>query len=176
MSIIRRPDVSEYDARYAQYIDLVPEADLPQALSRQLDETRNLIAGIPESRIDFPYAAGEWTVREILGHLLDSERIFGFRLLCFGRGDTVSLERADQNMYVKNAEFDRYVFDDLFQEFALVRTANVSLLRYLPTEAWDRVGTVGGLSISVRAIAFLMLGHERHHLATVRTKYLRDSA
>lgn len=173
---IRRPDASEYDARYAPYMVLVPEADLPQALSRQLDETRNLLAGIPASRIDVRYAAGEWTVREILGHLLDTERIFGFRLLCFGRGDTASLERTDEDLYVKHAEFDRYDFDDLFQEFALVRKSHISLLRYLPPEAWDRVGTVGGLSISVRAIAFLMLGHERHHLATVRTKYLRDSA
>jgi hypothetical protein len=172
----RRPGVSEYDTRYAQYIDLVPESDLPQALSRQIDQTRALITAIPPSRIDLPYAPGEWTAREILGHLLDSERIFGFRLLCFARGDNAALARADQDMYVRHAQFDRYVFADLFQEFALVRASHVSLLSHLPVEAWDRVGVVGGLPISVRAIAFLMLGHERHHLATIRANYLHDGA
>ncbi len=109
--------------------------------------------------------------REILGHILDTERLFGFRLLCFGRGDSVSLERADQDLYVRSAEFERYPIEELLQEFVLVRQSHLSLLRYLPNPAWDRTGRVGGLLISVRAIAYLMLGHERHHLATIQTHY-----
>jgi len=157
-------------------MELVPEADLLQAMSRQLDETRQLIMGVPKANLDIRYAAGEWTMCEILGHILDTERIFGFRILCFGRGDTVSLERADQDMYVKSAEFERYPIDELLQEFVLVRQSHISFLCHLPPAAWERVGIVGGLPISVRAIAYLMLGHERHHLATIRTQYLSLNA
>jgi hypothetical protein len=170
MSLITRPDASEYDLRYHKYMELVPEADLLQAMTGQLEETRQLLRNVPE--VDIRFAPGEWTAREILGHILDTERIFGYRLLCYSRGDAIKLEPADQDLYVKYAEFERYPFEEILQEFRLVRQSHLSLLRYLPPEAWERTGMVGGLSISVRAIAYLMLGHERHHLITIQTHYL----
>jgi hypothetical protein len=173
---LQRPAPSEYDARYAKYIDLVPETDLPLAMFQQLEETRRLVTQTPANRIDVPFAAGEWTVCEILGHLLDTERIFGYRLLCFARGDALALPRADQEMYVRNGKFDRYLFSDLLQEFELIRRSHISMFQHLPAEAWDRTGVIGDLPISVRAIAFVMLGHERHHLETIRTKYMRNGA
>jgi hypothetical protein len=172
---ITHPTPTEYDDRYAKYIDRVPETDLLKALTKQIDATRKLIAKVPTEMIDVPCAAGEWTVREIMGHLLDTERIFAYRILCFARGDTTPLPRAEENMYVRNAKFGSYAFADLIKEFELVRHSNFSMLSHLAAEAWDRVGTVNGLQISVRAIAFLLLGHERHHLETIRTKYLHES-
>jgi hypothetical protein len=173
---ITRPDKSEYDPRYTKYIELIQEEDLLFALKSQSEISNKLLVSIPETMIDVSYADGEWTVREIVGHILDSERIFGFRLLCFGRGDTVSLERTDQDIYVKNAKFENYRFNDLVQEFVDVRKSHISLFMNLPIEAWDRGGIVSGVRISVRAIAYLMLGHERHHLETIRMKYLQKSA
>jgi hypothetical protein len=170
---MKRPDPSEYDARYTRYMDLVPETDLLQAMVGQIAETRRLILSIPEANLDSRSAPGEWTAREILGHILDTERIFGFRLLCFARGDGAALERADQEMYVRAAEFERYEIEDLLREFELVRQSHFSLLGHLPPAAWERTGRVGGLLISVRAIAYLMLGHERHHLDTIQVQYLK---
>jgi hypothetical protein len=172
---LRRPAASEYHPRYARYIDLVPETDLPAALSRQLDETGALLAGIGEATANASYAPGKWTIREVVGHVLDTERILGFRLLCFARGDTAVLQRADEELYVKNAAFGRYSMADLFDEFALIRNSHVSLVRHLPAEAWDQVGTAAGDPVSARAIGYLMLGHERHHVAILQSRYLRSA-
>jgi hypothetical protein len=174
MSSIKRPDASEYDARYSRYMELVPETDLPRAMAGQIDETRRLILSIPKANLDSRYAPGEWTPREILGHILDTERLFGVRLLCFARGDGAAFERADQDLYVRSGEFERYAIEDLLREFELVRQAHLSLLSHLPPAAWERMGRVGGLPISVRAIGYLMLGHERHHLGTIQGQYLKD--
>lgn len=174
--ILGRPDVSEYNVRYSRYIDLVPESDLCAAMSQQIEETKAFVGGIPESMADFRYATGKWTIREVVGHVLDTERIFGYRLLCIARGDTAKLEGADQDLYVRNASFNRFKIEELLEEFALVRGSNVILIRHLLAEAWDRVGSVSGNSISVRAIGYLMVGHERHHLGIIQSKYLQQSA
>jgi uncharacterized damage-inducible protein DinB len=170
-----RPASSEYDARYGRYVDLVPEIDPPAAFAQQLRDTGALLAGISEATADASYAPGKWTVREVVGHVLDTERIFGYRLLSFARGDTAMLQRADQDLYMRNAEFSRYSLAEIVDEFALIRRSHESLIRHLPEDAWDRTGTVGGMSISVRAIAYLMLGHERHHLAIIQSRYLQDA-
>jgi uncharacterized damage-inducible protein DinB len=169
----RRPDQSEYHPRYGRYIDLVPEIDLPAAFAQQLDSTRQLFARIGESAANIRYAPEKWTVREVLGHILDTERIFGYRLLCFARGDSAKLQRADEQSYVLNADFGRYSMAELLEEFTLVRRSHESLIRHLPEAAWDRTGEVNGNRISVRAIAYLMLGHERHHDEIVLSRYLQ---
>jgi len=169
---LRRPEPSEYNGRYSRYLDLVPESDLPEAMLQQLEETAVLLGSIPETLDDHRYAEGKWTVREVVGHILDTERIIGARLLRFARGDSSPMSRADENLYVRNAEFGRYSMAELVEEFSLVRRAHILLLRHLPEEAWDRVGPVSDVPISVRAIAYLLLGHERHHLNIIRTRYL----
>ncbi len=171
-----RPEPSEYHPRYTRYLDLVPENDVSAALLRQLEETSAFLAGIPLDVHNYSYAPGKWTLREVAGHITDTERIFGFRLLTFARGDTAQqLSRADENLYVQSAEYSSRTLASVVEEFSLVRQSNIMLLRHLPAAAWDRVGVVAGTPISVRAIAYLMLGHERHHLEIVRTRYLRSS-
>jgi hypothetical protein len=169
---LRRPEASEYDARYARYIDLVPEADLPEAMLRQIKATAAFLAGVPERLHDHRYAPGKWTLREVVGHIADTERILGFRLLSFARGEAVNFRRSDDELYVRNAEFSRCALASLAEEFALLRRSHVMLLRQLPEAAWDRVGLVGDIPVSARAIGYLMLGHERHHLGLIETRYL----
>ncbi len=170
--ILKGPEPSEYHPRYARYIDLVPEADLPEAMLRQLEETTTFLASLPEPLHDHRYAAGKWTLREVVGHIADTERILGFRLLSFARGDAAGLRRADEELYVQNADFGRCALAALVEEFALVRRSHVILLRHLPAAAWDRVGSVADMPITVRAVGYMMLGHERHHLGLLRTRYV----
>ncbi len=171
--IPKRPEPSEYPERYARYLDLVPETDLPKALLHQLDETSAFLAAIPASRQDHRYAPEKWTVREVVGHILDTERILGFRLLVFARGDDPPMRRADEDLYVRNAEFSRLPMAELVEEFALLRRANVKLLEHLPDAAWNRTGVMNDTPVSVRALAYLLAGHERHHLSILRTRYLQ---
>ncbi len=169
----RRPEASEYNPRFNRYMELVPEENICDALAQQLEITASFVRQIPESRIEYRYAPGKWTTREVVGHVLDTERIFGFRLMSFARGDETPLMRADEELYVRNGGFARYPLEELLEEYVLTRRSNIALARHLPEEAWDCTGTVSGVPISVRAIAYLMAGHERHHLQIIRNMYLK---
>ena len=171
--ISKRPEVSEYDARYSRYMDLVPEDDICAALEKQLSLTVSLLSNIPDSLIDYRYAPGKWTTREVVGHILDTDRIFGFRLLRFARGDANPLSGADQDLYVATGEFSRYPMVEWIEEYSLIRKSNIALIRHLPVEAWDKTGIMSGIEISVRAIAYLMAGHERYHLRILQNMYLK---
>lgn len=166
------PDLSEYPERFGRYVDLVPEDDILRAMVSQLEDSVAYLNRIPESKVDWRYAPGKWTIRDVVGHILDSERIFGFRLMSFARGETATFPRANEEVYVKNADFSRYSLGEWLDEFSQVRNSHVSLVRHLPAEAWTRIGTVSLGPISVRAVAYLMVGHERHHLRIIRDKYL----
>jgi hypothetical protein len=168
----RRPAASEYNARFNRYIDLVPEVDLPKALAQQIDDTGAFLGAISEAVADTRYAPGKWTIRQVVGHIVDTERILGYRLLCFARGDEAILQRADEELYVKNADFNRYSLGELLDEFSLIRRSHVSMIRHLPVEAWDRTGTVSEFLFSVRAMGYMVLGHERHHLGIIQRQYL----
>jgi uncharacterized damage-inducible protein DinB len=173
--IIGRPRESEYPPHYCRYVDLVPEGDICAAMAQQTDQTIACLAEIPEALADHRYAQGKWTIREVVGHILDTERIFGFRLMTFARGDTVALSRADQELYVTHGDFRRFALREWVDEFAQVRRAHVTLVRHLPAEAWRRTGTVSGAVVSVRALAYLMVGHERHHVDIIQGKYLESA-
>lgn len=168
----RRPDVSEYDPRFERYMRLVSEEDIVAALTRQQPMTVSAFQQVPESLIDHRYMPGKWTIREVLGHILDTDRIFGFRLCSFGRGDETPLSRADEELYVRNGQFSRHPLAEWIEEYALIRRSNILLISHLPEEAWGRAGIVSGLRITVRALAFFMLAHERHHLNILRERYL----
>jgi hypothetical protein len=168
----RRPEVTEYAARLARYVEMVPETDIAAALLEQLEATRAFLGSLPEQVHDHRYAEGKWTIREVLGHILDTERIFGFRLLRIARGDASAITRTDENLYVRNGQFGRFTMGELLEEFALVRRANVMLVERMPEEAWERTGVVADAPVSARAVAYLMVGHERHHLQVVRERYL----
>ena len=170
--VSRRPDTSEYPERYGHYIDLVPEDDVCRALVSQLEESVAYLSGIPESKVDWRYAPGKWTTREVVGHILDIERVFGFRLMSFARGETATFPRTNVEVYVQNADFSRYSLGEWLDEFSLVRNSHIALVRHLPEDAWTRIGGVALGPISVRAMAYLMVGHERHHLRIIREQYL----
>ena len=167
-----RPETSEYAPFYAGYIAQVPEGDLLDLLERQGEETTRLLAGLPASRGDFAYAPGKWTLKEVLGHIADAERVFAYRALRFARGDVTPLASFDEQAWTPDSGARSRTVADLGEELRAVRAATLALLRHLPAEAPTRRGTASGREISVRALAWIIAGHERHHLRILRERYL----
>ena len=133
---------------------------------------RATLANVRGEAERFRYAEGKWSIREVVGHVVDTERIMGYRACCVARGETASLPGFDENAYVQNASFDACPLPELLDELAVVREGNLALFRHLDAGAWSRVGTANAHPISVRALAYVMLGHPRHHLAVLRERYL----
>jgi uncharacterized damage-inducible protein DinB len=168
-----RPEPGEYAAYARADIDLVPGHDAVAALRELAAETIALLAAVPEAKANgLRYAPGKWTLREVLGHLVEDERIFAFRILCLARGEPRPLPGFDENLYVAGAGFERRSLTSLLDEYRSVRDATVQLLEGLPEEAWSRRGLVNDYPASVRGLAWHIAGHERHHLGVLRTKYL----
>jgi DinB superfamily/MOSC domain len=169
---IERPGADEHIPYYQRYIDRVPEGvDLLALMAEQRESTKSLLAGIPESQALFRYAPGKWSIKEIVGHLTDVERIMGCRALRIGRGDTTPLPGFDENAYVPFAKSDERALPDLVDEWVAGRQASLTMFRNLPTEAWERRGTANGSPISVRALAYIIAGHERHHIEMLHKRY-----
>jgi uncharacterized damage-inducible protein DinB len=169
---IARPAGDEYAPYYGTYISKVPDGDVHALLESQLADTLALIRSLPESRGQHRYAPDKWSIKEVLGHVIDAERIFGYRALRIGRGDTTPLPGFEQNDYVPVAHFDRRTLKDLADELAAVRQSTIQLFQHLDAEALVRRGTASGNPVSVRAIAYIILGHERHHVGVLKAKYL----
>ena len=167
-----RPDAGEYTPFYAGYIARVPDADIVDTLSRQISETTVFLRSLPESVGDHRYAPEKWSIREVIGHMSDAERVFTYRALRFSRADESPVPGFDENTYVANASFGRRSLDDLINEFEYLRRATICLFNSLDDEAMSRRGTANGNEISVRALAFCLAGHETHHLDILRTRYL----
>jgi DinB superfamily len=168
---MERPTEAEFAPFYAPYVALVPEADILAVLEQQAEEIRRLAASVPKERETFRYAEGKWSIREVLGHLVDGERIFGYRAFCISRGETAPLPSFDENRYVAAAGSDATPLAELADELALVRRSNLVVLRRLELPEWARVGTASGKPVSVRALAWVMAGHPRHHLEVLRERY-----
>ena len=158
-------------ATEARYIALVPEDDIIPAMEAQTRETEKLLGSIGEQKATFRYAPDKWTIKTVVRHFTDTERIFAYRLLAIARGEKQSLPGYDENDYAAASAADERKFSDLIDEYRAVRAATLSLLRGLPSAAWERTGTANDKSVSVRALAFNTLGHERHHLKVLREKY-----
>ncbi len=167
-----RPDASEYASYYEKYVSLVPEGEIVATLSHQLDETLSTLRGLTEAQANSRYAPGKWSVKELIGHVIDGERIFGHRAFRFARNDQAPLPGFEQDDYVRAANFDNRQLSDLADEFEHVRRANLFVLRSLDNEAWLRRGTASEAEVSVRALAYIMAGHETHHLRILRERYL----
>jgi uncharacterized damage-inducible protein DinB len=167
-----RPRADEYATYYSKYITLVPEGNVIDTLSQQLESTLSVLRNITEEKANSRYAEGKWSIKELVGHLADGERIFGYRLLRFARNDKTPLPGFEQDDYVANAGFDKCRLSDLVEELEHVRKANLSLLRNLDAEAWQRSGDASGQAVSVRALAYIIAGHETHHMEILRTRYL----
>jgi hypothetical protein len=166
-----RPEPNDYASFYANYVALVEEDDPLSAIETQSSETQRLIASIEEPKALYRYAEGKWSVKEVFGHLTDSERVFGYRALCIARGDQSSLPGFDEQEYMRNANFDDWKIGDVAESYALTRRANIVLFRNLREEDWARRGTANNSPVTVRALAFIIAGHERHHLRVLRERY-----
>jgi hypothetical protein len=160
-----------YAPFYETYVSLVPEAELLPALAEQTVRLRELANGLTPALERYRYAEGKWSVREVFGHLLDGERVFGYRALCIARGEIQPLPGFDENRYVARSGYDRWPVASLLAEFGQVRDGHVAMFRRFDPEAWDRVGTAAGQPISVRALAAILVGHVRHHLGVLADRY-----
>jgi hypothetical protein len=170
--VIPRPDSDEYAPYYGTYIKEVTGADALPALIAQRTSTATFLAGIPETKAGYRYAPGKWSLREVIGHLSDAERIFAYRLLRFARGDETPLASFDENAYVPAGEFERRSLADVAREFAAVRDATLALMSGLDEAMLARRGVASGKIMSARAMAWVIAGHETHHLRVVRERYL----
>ncbi len=167
-----RPEKKEYAEFYANYVSLARETDIISALEKQPNDLRETLAEVSHEKENYRYANGKWSVKELLGHVIDAERVFSYRALRISRGDKTPLAGFEENFYVAGSNFSNSKFADLIEEFSLLRAANVLLFKNLSDEAWQNVGTASDAQISVRALAFIMIGHVRHHQNILRTRYL----
>lgn len=177
----RRPTGRPLEGEFADYaredIDRVPGEDAVEVLGAQARETLALLGPLTESRIrGLTYAPGKWTLKEVVGHLADDERIFAYRALCIARGDPAPLPGFDEKTYVASSGFETRLLVDLLAEYRAVRNASIALFLGLPARAWIRRGMVNGYTASVRGLAFHVAGHEMRHRRTLRERYLRGSA
>ena len=167
-----RPEPEEYPPYAEGYVSLVAAGDVLETLGRQVEETTALLARIPEERAGEGYEPGKWSVKELVGHMIDAERVFAYRALCIARGETASLPGMEQDDYVAHANSNARTLADLISEFTHVRASTLDLLRHLDEQAWLRRGVANGKPASVRALAHIIAGHERHHLNVLSTRYL----
>ncbi|MFL5602508.1 MAG: DinB family protein [Gemmatimonadaceae bacterium] len=167
-----KPAKSEFLPYYERYIALVPDGDVVSTLASQIKETLILLRGLPASVSTYRYASDKWTVNELVGHVIDSERIFAGRALRFARNDPAPIPGFEQDDYVRNSSFNAYSLGDLAAELEAVRQSTVFLFRHMDEQAWTRRGIANNAEVSVRALAYIIAGHELHHREILRTRYL----
>jgi len=165
------PAADEAAPYYQRYIARVPGENIGEQLIDQLAEVDRLFGALDDTAALAPYAPGKWSVKEILGHLTDVERIFSYRLLRISRGDVTPLPGFDENAYVPVADFDERSLRDLAADFHAVRVSTISLLNGLPPASWSRRGSASGNPVSARALAYIIVGHVTHHLGVLRDRY-----
>jgi hypothetical protein len=167
-----RPDSSEYPPYAAKYVDLVGDSGIVPVLAAQLEETTAWLKPVDDRRAsEFLYAPGKWTVKQVLGHIMDAERIFGYRILCVARKDSKPLATFEQNDYVTAGLFNERTLSSLVDEFRSLRHSTIALLQNLPPQAWLCQGAFNKYSVTVRGLAFILAGHAAHHVKILREKY-----
>jgi uncharacterized damage-inducible protein DinB len=168
----KRPQEGDYALFYQKYVALVPSGDFLEILQGQQLELVRLLSPLTEQQAEFRYAPGKWSIKEVLGHISDAERIFAYRLLRIARGDQTPLPGFEQNDYIQAGNFSARKLADLLHEFSTVREATISLVRSLDDAAWLRRGLASQKEVSVLALAFVIAGHERHHRVLLEERYL----
>lgn len=167
-----RPSPAEYPSYFETYISKVPEEDILEVLARQGAEVAAIFDRVPAGAGAHRYAEGKWSLLQLLCHLVDTERIMAYRALCFARGEQTNLPSFDENLYADNADVSARTIADLLEELRLARAANLYFFRHLPAADWLRQGVANHNATSVRAIAWVIAGHLRHHLKIVEERYL----
>jgi hypothetical protein len=174
MEMEKRPEINEYAPYYSTYVGQVPEGDLLHILEQQLKETSILLKGISDSQGHFKYGPNKWSIKEVIGHMADTEKIMCYRLLCIARGERASLPGFNENEYVVNADFNKQSVPALLESLDIARKSTLQLLKSLEPEAWLRRGTANGYDITVRALGYIMAGHELHHRQILNERYLKS--
>jgi hypothetical protein len=169
---LTRPQPNEYPSAYAPYLEASPEGEGTALLQAQMGEVAALFAGLSEEQGAYRYAPGKWSLKDLLLHLADAERIFAYRCLRIGRGDVTPLAGFDENAYADAAKADLCPMADLLTDWRAARAATLSLCRTLSDEAWDRQGITNGRNVTARCLPYMCLGHTAHHLAVIRERYL----
>ncbi len=168
---MRRPDRDEHDAYYSRYIDLVPDGDVIDTLQAQMQVTRALLATVQPDQEEYRYAPGKWSVREVVGHLIDTERVFGFRCVWVARGAAGEQPGMEQDDWAAASNAGSRALGDLLAEWAGVRRDHASLFRGFDDDAWARVGSASGRPFSARTFPWVIAGHELHHRALLERDY-----
>lgn len=169
--MLQRPDSEEYSPYFTGYISQVPEGDYLSFIHSQLDAVVDLFSPISDEQGFYRYEPGKWSLKEVLGHMTDTERIMSYRMLRIARGDTTNLPGFDQDLFIDNASFDELSMKDLLNDFQAARQATFSLLKTISEEAWSRKGIANNNEISARALAYVIAGHAQHHLVVIQQKY-----
>ena len=167
-----RPRSDEYADFYGTYIAAVEEAPLLETLEIDSRHWQTLLASVPPAREGYRYAPGKWSIREVVGHVIDAERMFSVRAMAFARGDRSHFPSFDENAYAAASGADRRSLADLCGELSAVRRCTLLLLKSFEEETWDRRGTASGYEFTVRSLAWIMAGHSRHHRGVLAERYL----
>jgi hypothetical protein len=165
-----RPETNEYTSSYGNYVKLVSEDDIVAAMRSELVKTLALLNGVADRDASVCHPPYTWTIKQVVGHLNDCERVFGYRALRFARGDTTPLPGFDENNYARFAESDQRPLSDLAAEFEALRSSHLWFFQNLPATAWMQRGSANNNEVSVRALAYTIVGHERHHTAILRRR------
>ena len=168
---MKRPSNGDYAPFYAGYIKNVPD-DVIKALEDQLYLTNTFFKAIPADKIDYRYAEGKWSIKEIVGHLIDNERIMSYRALSISRNETQSLPGFDENDYMRESNYSKRNYYDIVDELRKVRESNLPMFKSFSEEILDRKGVANNSEVTVRALLFIIAGHEIHHINIVKKRYL----
>jgi hypothetical protein len=168
---IPRPEAAEAATFYHGYIAKVAGENIGEQLRQQLEDLEQLLKDVGDQAALFRYAPGKWSIKEIMGHLADAERIFAYRLMRIGRGDSTPLPGFDEKDYVAAGNFDERPLSSLVEEFRAARVSTLELVKGLPHSGWSRRGEASGKPISTRALAYIVVGHVTHHVGVLRERY-----
>lgn len=166
------PHEGEYESYYTGYVNWVKGKNIPALLLEQVEEIREFYEQMGEEKSLLAYEPGKWTGKEVLGHIIDTDRIMTFRALCFARGEKAALPGFDQDQYVVNADFNKIPLSALLDDFELSRKALVSLVKNLPESSYSNIGNANGFRVSVRALIHIIAGHAQHHINVLKQKYV----
>jgi DinB superfamily len=167
-----KPSPTDYPAYFKQYVDQVPEEDLSAAFKNQLPVLKDFLNSITEEKSGFAYAAGKWTLKELLQHMIDTERIFNYRALCFSRKETVSLPGFDENTYAANSNANSRTWQEMVQEFTAVRNSTQILFNSFSADMLEISGVSNNNPATVNSIGFITIGHFYHHKKIMEERYL----
>ena len=170
---MQRPEPSEHNEYYGLYIGKVPEGNIVSILGQQLAQTLDTLGNLPPERADYAYEPGKWTIKEVIGHLIDTERVFAYRALHFARNDPAPMPSLEQDDWAGASNASARSLEDLLEEFAAVRRSNIALFKSFSDDMWMRRGTASGFEFTVRAFPYIIVGHEIHHRLLLQERYLQ---